>query len=285
MSPSAQGSLNVSRRPPLEGGVAGLAVGPGGLGVPVLLVHGSMDRASSLGRVQTHLRDDTVITYDRRGYADSARRPPSSSYEDHVDDLIEVADNRPVVALGHSLGGTILLGAAARRPDLILGAVIWEAPMPWLPWWPATTPGRLAVADGRSPGDVAESFVVALIGERIWRRLPTATREARRGEGPALIAEMRAVGTHPGWEPADIAIPVIVGRGAESVEHQRRGAKELAAAIPGAELVDVESCGHGVHLSHPAVLAELIGRVAARAGVGNRGVGGAESICDEWRRS
>jgi lipase len=236
---------------------------------PFLLVHGSMDRASSFARLQGRLRDVEVITYDRRGYAGSAGRAPSTVFDDQVEDLLEVLDGRAVVALGHSLGGTIVLGAAHRHPELILGAVIWEAPMPWLPWWPTTTPGRQAAADGRAPGDVAESFVRRLIGDRVWERIPAATKAMRRAEGPALVAEMRAVWAGRPWaggpwDPADITAPIIVGRGSESLPHQRAASAELAAALPHGELVEIEGCGHGAHLTHPAALAGLLRRVAGR---------------------
>jgi pimeloyl-ACP methyl ester carboxylesterase len=245
--------------------------GPGAAppdGLRYVLVHGSMDRASSFGRVQTHLRDAEIIAYDRRGYAGSAGRSPSTSLDDQVDDLVEVLDHRPAVALGHSLGGTIVLTAASRYPELIVGAVIWEAPMPWLSWWPATTAGRVAAADGRSPEDVAEAFVRRVVGDRIWNRLPPATRATRRAEGPALVAEMRALSAGAPFDPADIAVPVIVGCGSEGQPHQRRGAAELAAALPHGELVEIDGCGHGAHLSHPADLAVLLSRVCERVSAG-----------------
>jgi pimeloyl-ACP methyl ester carboxylesterase len=233
--------------------------------VAFVLVHGSMDRASSFRRLQSRLGEAEVVTYDRRGYAGSAGREPSDVFDDQIDDLIEVLDHRPVVALGHSLGGTIVLGAASRHPELIVGAVIWEAPMPWLDWWPTTTAGRLAAADSRPPEDVAESFVRRLIGDRVWDRLPSATRAQRRSEGPALVAEMRALSDGAPWDPADIAIPVIVGSGREGMAHQRRGSAELAAALPRGELVEVEGCGHGAHLTHPSELAAMLRRVAGIA--------------------
>jgi pimeloyl-ACP methyl ester carboxylesterase len=235
---------------------------------PYVFVHGSMDRASSFGRVQARQPHAEIIAYDRRGYAGSAGRPPSTSFDDQVDDLLEVLDHRPAVALGHSLGGTIVLAAASRHPELIVGAVIWEAPMPWLPWWPATTAGRLAAADGRSPEDVAEAFVRRVVGDRVWDRLPPATKAARRAEGPALVAEMRALSAGAPFDPGDITVPVIVGCGLEGMPHQRRGSAELAAALPHGELVEIEGCGHGAHLSHPAELADLLRRVAERAGAG-----------------
>jgi pimeloyl-ACP methyl ester carboxylesterase len=233
-----------------------------------VFVHGSMDRASSFGRVQGRMQEAEIIAYDRRGYAGSAGLAPSESFDTQVDDLLEVLDDRPAVALGHSLGGTIVLAAASRYPELIVGAVIWEPPMPWLPWWPMTTAGRMAAGDGRPPEDVAETFVRRVVGDRVWDRLPPATKANRRAEGPALVAEMRALTAGAPFDPADITVPIIVGCGTEGLPHQRRGSAELAAALPHGEWVEIEGCDHGAHLSHPAELADLVRRVAERAGAG-----------------
>ena len=40
------------------------------------------------------------------------------------------------------------------------------------------------------PADAAERFMRRLIGDARWERLPSATREARRSEGPALVGEL-----------------------------------------------------------------------------------------------
>jgi pimeloyl-ACP methyl ester carboxylesterase len=134
--------------------------------------------------------------------------------------------------------------------------------MPWLPWWPDATPGRAASRNSRPPEDVAESFMRRMVGDRIWERLPAATRAQRRAEGPALVAEMLALNSGVLWDPTTIGIPVVVGRGGTSSERHRRAAQDLAAALPRGQLVDVEGANHGAHLSHPRVMAELLHRAA-----------------------
>lgn len=224
-----------------------------------LLVHGSMDRAGSFGRLAAALGRRAVVTYDRRGYAGSARRAPSEDFGVQVDDLLEVVDGRRVVALGHSFGGCVVLAAAAAHPELFVAAVVWEPPMPWLAYWPADAPGGLAAASRSSPEDAAEGFMVAAVGERVWRRLPAATRAQRRAEGPALVAEMRALrsGGAP-WDPASVRVPVIVGTGGRSRPHHARAAAELADTLPAGVLRVVPDAAHGAHLTHPVALAALL---------------------------
>src|SRR5262245_55540520 len=100
------------------------AAGPG-TGRRLVLVHGSLDRATSFTRLMRRLRDWTIVAYDRRGYAGSAVTGPPATFDDQVDDLIEVLDGVPAVAFGHSFGGDVVLATAAGNPELIPAAFVW----------------------------------------------------------------------------------------------------------------------------------------------------------------
>src|SRR6202008_3024886 len=81
------------------------AVGRRARTVRIVLVHGTMDRASSFAKVRRHLDDLDVVTYDRRGYG-RARDNKPTSLEDHIEDLEAHLDG-PTVIVGHSLGGDL----------------------------------------------------------------------------------------------------------------------------------------------------------------------------------
>jgi len=232
----------------------------------VVLVHGSMDRGPSFSRVVTRLADLHVLTYDRRGYHRSRRALPlATSLDEHVDDLLSVLAGRHAVAAGHSYGGTVALAAASRRPEQIRGVVAYEPPAPWLPWWPRRSPGGSA-ATARGPEEAAETFMRRMIGDARWERLPERTRSRRRDEGPALVAEMSSIRADGApFDPTRISAPTLIARGAESLSHHREGARILADMISGAELVEVEGAGHGVHLTHPDAFAACVRRVVERA--------------------
>jgi pimeloyl-ACP methyl ester carboxylesterase len=222
-----------------------------------LLVHGTMDRASSFGRMAAALGDRTVVAYDRRGYASSTKRAATEDFDDQVEDLLEVLDERPAVAFGHSYGANVVLTAAAQHPEIVVGAVVWEPPMPWLPYWPTDNP----VLSTTDPGDAAEAFMRRMVGDEIWERLPTTTRRRRREEGETLIAEMHTMRGGAPWEPRDIGVPVIVGTGATSRPYWRRGGADLAAALPFGRLAVIPGAGHGAHLTHPIEVAGLVREV------------------------
>jgi pimeloyl-ACP methyl ester carboxylesterase len=242
-----------------------------GSGPLVVLVHGTMDRSASFGRVVRYLGGFEVVRYDRRGYARSVHLGPPTGVAQQVADLIEVIGDRPALVAGHSYGGTIALAAAQTHPRFVLGVVAYEAPMPWSDWWPRSSAGGRAVADAADPEDAAERFMRRMLGDRRWDRLPAATRAARRAEGPTLVAEMAQLRppNPPAFEPTLVAVPVVAARGTDGAEHHHRAAEELARRAPGAELVVLDGVGHGAHLTHPGRFAGLVEMLARR--VADRG--------------
>jgi pimeloyl-ACP methyl ester carboxylesterase len=252
------GELHVIERPPRPKGSAG--------GDLVALVHGSMDRASTFNKLALQLTDFTVVFYDRRGYAGSRGRAPSPSFEAQVDDLIEVLAGRRAVVAGHSLGGDVALAAAQHDPGLIRAVVAYEPPQPWLPFWANHSAGSVVESADGTPADAAERFMRRMVGDEIWERLPARTRQQRRAEGPALVAELRSLRTGaPPFDAAAITVPVILGHGSNSRPHHVKGTRWLAEQMPNAELEVVEGAGHGGHRSHPAAFAALIRTALARA--------------------
>jgi pimeloyl-ACP methyl ester carboxylesterase len=248
-------ALHVIERPPIENGPANRAV--------VVLVHGSLDRATSFRRVAARLPDVTVITYDRRGYARSVEVPPTVSFDRQVDDLLDVVGGRRVVGVGHSLGGDVVLSAAQRHPELLPAAMVFEPPQPWLRLSSERSAGSPAVLalGQRDPAGAAEMFMRRMIGDDSWERLPAATRESRRAEGAALVAELRALRfTGPVFDAASITVPVVCGYGSRSRPHHREGTQTLAASLARGELHCIEGSSHGAHLSHPGGFARLIRR-------------------------
>jgi pimeloyl-ACP methyl ester carboxylesterase len=238
-------------------------------GALVVLVHGSMDRASSFAKVVKELGDAHLVAYDRRGYAHSAGAgAPATTLAGQVDDLFDVLDGRRAVVAGHSFGGDIAMAAAIRSPAQIVAVVAYEPPMPWLPSWPPDSAGNAALiaAERGGPAAAAEAFMRRLVGDAVWEHLPPKTQAARRAEGPALLADMACMhprGAEP-LNPALVSVPTVLGRGTHSRPHHRANCEQLPSVMPDAELVEVEGAGHGCHLSHPGAFADLVRRAVRR---------------------
>ena len=231
--------------------------------VRVVLVHGVMDRGASFSRVVGFLHDWVVTTYDRRGYANSMEAPLAESIDDHISDLVDILDGHQSVVIGHSLGGVVALGAAARRPEAVSAVGVYETPLPWLDWWPQSTAGAKTLHDATDPSDAAEKFMRYLAGDMAWEMLPMKTQQQRRAEGPALMADLkslREIDTAP-FEAADIKAPVGVAGGSETEPHHKDGCEAMAKMF-GTEVQWIEGAGHGGHMSHPGPFASFVRRVA-----------------------
>lgn len=235
----------------------------GGAGAPaVVLVHGSLDGASSFGRVVRRLPDLRVVTYDRRGYRGSRRMRPAGVLEDHVEDLVELVGHGPVVAVGHSYGGDVAMGAALAAPGAVVGVGAWEPPLPWFEWWPR----RARLPGDEDPARFAEHFFRRMVGDEAWERASDRVRQRVEADGPALMAELVALRSSGApFDLSGLSVPAVFGRGGDSRPHHRRAVEELVHVVPGSALFEVPHAAHGVHLTHPAAFAGFVRAVVEAA--------------------
>jgi pimeloyl-ACP methyl ester carboxylesterase len=192
-----------------------------------------------------------VARYDRRGYATNSDHPGPHTVAANVDDLRAVIGGRRAVVFGHSFGGVVALAAAAVDPAIVAVAT-YEAPLSWLDWWPH--PAWSAA----EPGDSAEAFIRRLAGDAAWEQMPEPARERRRGEGAVLVREMSDCRRAAPCDLGRIHVPVRVGVGGEAMAHHRRGAEQLASALPRATLVQIAGATHFAHRTHASEIAEAL---------------------------
>jgi pimeloyl-ACP methyl ester carboxylesterase len=237
----------------------------------VVLVHGSMDRSSSLLRLARRLDDRVrVLRYDRRGYGKSLHPQeggiwPSFAVEDHVADLLAVMGGRPAIVVGHSFGGDVALAAATTAPQLVRGVAVYEPPVSWEPWWRGVSAGW--PLDRVEPAGVAERFMRDLVGDAVWEGLPERTRLIRRAEGDALVGELTALRRGCPFVAADVRCPVVVAMGERADPHHRDGAVHIHGLLPGSDLVVVPGAGHdGPHRRPDSVTELVVGPLADRVG-------------------
>jgi pimeloyl-ACP methyl ester carboxylesterase len=209
-----------------------------------------------------------VLRYDRRGYGRSAPHDGPFGIQEQVGDLADVLDGRPAVIFGHSYGGNVALALADRRPDLVRAVAVYESPLPWLPWWPGTTAGSEAAGGNGGAAQAAERFMRRMIGDERWERLPGRTRDARRAEGVAMVAELADLARRPPWDPRRIAVPVVAMHGAQGAQHHTRSTTHLGAVLDDCDVVTIDGARHFGPNTHPtavaSVLTELVSRAASR---------------------
>ena len=235
----------------------------------MVLVHGAMDRARSFGRVIRHLTaiGFDCVSYDRRGYEASTLQelfsiesPPT--IEEHVEDLAGVIGGEPAIVFGHSLGGTISLLLAVQNRSPISALVTYESPLPWMSFWRGD--GAYSIEPGTPIGkeyaeDFAAQFMIRMLGEHRWDRLPPSTKARRKAEGPVLVAEMSTVAhLSPPPELNRILAPSLICASSNAPQRHLQAVDYLASTIPRVEKIFLTDTDHGIHLSDPAKTAELI---------------------------
>jgi len=225
-----------------------------------VVVHGSMDRSAGLLRLSRRLdADHRVIRYDRRGYGRSVDVGPPWDVEANIGDLEAILDAAatPALLFGHSFGGNVALGVAARRPELVCAVVIYETPLSWLDSWPGNSAGAAAMAVD-DPGDAAEAFMRRLVGDAVWERLPEPTRAERRSEGAAMVGELADLRRRAPWDGARIGVPVLALYGEHARPHHRAAMEGLGDLIAGCRSTMVPDAGHGgPHTHASAVVAAM----------------------------
>lgn len=265
------------------------------------------------------LRDvGRLVLYDQRGHGRSGRGArENATIEQLARDLRRVVDatappGRPVVLIGHSLGGMVLMAFAAAYPELfgpperrIGGAALI-----------ATSPGRLAEVTLGLPaafarvlwpratgvvGKVAARPAVLERGLRADRDVGLwLTRRLSYGPGGVSPALARFTGAMLNSTPLDVfaellpefgrhdkeaALPTfsscqtVIVAGEHDLMTPAEHSRGMAAVLPAADLTVLEDTGHLVPLERPdevnAILRRLVERVRLDAEIAAGGAGSA----------
>ena len=246
-----------------------------------------------------------LVFWDQRGHGRSGHPSPESCTipqlgADLYAVLTAVAPGPgPVVLVGHSMGGMTIMALARQHPELfgakVTGVVLISTaaggidPTFWLPAplrpvaRQAATPVLRGVSTGRRAaltervrqaggdlaflgtryvafGDPEVSPSVVEFLERIIRATPVGVVAAFYR---ALLQhdERAALGTL-----GRVPVTVVVGENDRLIPPART--EELAAEIPGAELVQVPGAGHAVILERPELVNRAISELIARSAAG-----------------
>lgn len=213
---------------------------------------------------------------------------PSSltSWEVLYNDLIAFLEQQgsPVAAIGHSMGGTISLVAAARRPDLISALILIDpgvmAPA-WRPWVYLVQKLGLAmhvpfvtrVTRRKHSWPDTETARADLYGKGPFRKWRDEFFEAylehaliERPDGTVGLA------CDPMWEgrclamaPTDIwkyvpiiSVPTLIMYGTESTTFLPSVVRRFKDRLPGVTMMPFENAGHYLPMENPGKCADAI---------------------------
>jgi pimeloyl-ACP methyl ester carboxylesterase len=215
-----------------------------------------------------------VVTFDNRGVAPSEAPPAPYTVADHAADaaaLVEHLGLGPCRVAGHSLGAWICELLAADRPDLVRAAALIAGCNPSTEWEKVSAVyGRdLAALDVPLPryqsviellqyvpraavqDDAQVAGYVALFGDD-----PPWPNPGRLGQWEAAVAW-----THDDDKPqrwARISVPTLLVAFEHDIDSPPAHARIAAAAIPGAELVEIPGCTHLGPFEQPGVVAAAL---------------------------
>ena len=212
----------------------------------VLLVHGLGEHSGRYAHVAQALVDAgyAVHALDHRGHGRSTgRRTYVKRYDELLRDLHQLrgrvaAPGRPLVVLGHSMGGNVAMGYVLDHPDGI-AALVLSGP-------------ALRIGDDFSPVQLTLLTALAKVAPvlrpqglsadaisrdpdvvRAYRADPLVhTGKISVGLGAALLGAMRSF---PG-RYAELRLPILIMHGTDDRLADVRGSRELEAAATGADV-------------------------------------------------
>jgi 3-oxoadipate enol-lactonase len=235
-----------------------------GSGAPLVLLHAfPLDRRMWWATASALAAHRRVISPDLRGFGETPLAAPYS-IADLADDLARLMDalglSRATVG-GMSMGGYVALAFAARHGARLEGLIL------------ADTRAGADSPEARRGRDeaialVEASGVQAYVERQIPRLLSPDASDALRAEVRALgrqtpdavIAGLVALRERPDrrGELPLIACPTLVMVGAQDALTPPAEAAAMAAAIPGARLVELPGAGHLSCLEAPGAFAAAL---------------------------
>jgi pimeloyl-ACP methyl ester carboxylesterase len=238
-----------------------------GEGRPLLLVHPGVADARAWGFVRQHLPDGLrVAAMDRRGRGRSGRADDVPyTLEVEADDVLAVAEalGGSVVVVAHSIAATITLQALRRQTGVIVGAVLYEPPLPGMPAGLESSDAMNAALQEDKYEEALDAFLRDLV------KLSPADVQAYqtsplRPTQLALIWTMsREVSSLYALDAdidryASIEVPVQLLVGDRTALHHRQAVDALAQVLPSAQVTVLEGQGHGALVQAPQLVADAI---------------------------
>jgi pimeloyl-ACP methyl ester carboxylesterase len=264
-----------------------LAVWADGDGPPLVLVHGSLCDHTAFDPLVAELRG-TMATFamDRRGFGasgDAAGYALEREFED-VAAVVEAVAARvggPVALCGHSYGAGCAMGGAALT-DAVGRLVLYE-PGLGIPY----PPGSIEEVEGLVAAGAMEAAALLVLVGIVGVTEDEAASLRSSPRWPTLLASTptvpRECRAEDGWtyRPGlldGVSAPTLLLAGAESPPVLRQATDQALAAIPGAQLQELEGHAHLAIRTDPAMVAAVIrafvsGSAAAsgaRPGAGTR---------------
>jgi pimeloyl-ACP methyl ester carboxylesterase len=267
------------------GRMAGLAWGDATRPPDILFLHATGFNARTYNTLLAPLGERFhVLAVDLRGHGQSmlpAHTFGYGSWNRHRDDVIELVDHHikaPVTLAGHSMGGTVALLTAGRRPDLARGVALIDpvvmssgmysfGQLPGAPlWWSVTFPIARGASRRRAVFESKEAAVAALTGRGVFKSFKPEQIADYVGDGfneqpdgtvklactPAYEARTFAAQRHDPWAALPKApAPIVILRADIRSTMPQGAATRVLEIRPDARIATVDGSTHMLPIERP----------------------------------
>ena len=239
-----------------------------GSGAPLVFIHGLAEDRHTWAAQQAAVRDHTTYAYDLRGHGDSSVGDGDGTAEQLASDLLRFLEEvtGPATCVGFSLGGTVVLGAAASNPALVPHAIVLGT---------SSVVGRSAAEFFASriamlEHGVTDEFRLALRADTaaaisntdVDVDAVTARRVTAVADGRGYINAARAmarVNTVPLTDVLpNVRVHVDVVGADNDTFCPRKAADLLMAGLPDATYWEIPAAGHLMNVDNPGEVTRLI---------------------------
>ena len=190
-----------------------------------------------------------VCAYDRLGIGTSGKPPPSQTFTTFAEDLDGVIDalalQRPLIVVGHSLGGAIAMTWATSHPRDTAGVVLVDSSSAHFVDWYAA---RMSAEEKAAPQDPVDNpeHVDDQVAWAQLRNLP------RLGDVPLVVL------THDPSNPDSVEHHMPERDPEDVAEAWVEGQRQWALLSDESELVTVQGAGHFIHHNIPSAVTAAI---------------------------
>jgi len=238
-----------------------------GDGPPVVLVHGLAEGRQSWSDVQRRLHGYRSYAYDLRGHGETTLGEADGTLAQLGGDLARFLETQtgPAACVGYSLGGTVVLWTACKRPELVRRVVVSGT---------SSVVGRSAVGFfhsriravkedfGAFSADLRKDTAAQLARARDQLDLVMQRRLAAIGEGAGYVNAAQAM-LRLAEEPLtsllhNLECPVAVIQGEKDAFCPRKAAEILLGAMPQARYHEIPDAGHLMSIDQPTAYAQAI---------------------------
>jgi pimeloyl-ACP methyl ester carboxylesterase len=240
----------------------------GGSGEYIVLLHGLMSRATNWYETALWMKENYhVIGIDQRGHGRSEKPDNNYSRDIMIEDIAITMNELGIhnsIVMGHSMGGSIAWGLAAKHPELIKALIIEDKS--------AQSPSEEALDDWKK---FFESWPIpfsCLKEARLFfgKLHPTYAdhfielfEEKESGYYPVfkfehLLNILKLSFEESRWDEMDqIECPTLIIKGGDSL-FQREHAEKMSKLIKNSQLIEIPNAGHVVHDDQPELFRKAV---------------------------